>query len=245
MKRLTFLVFAMTYIMAGMARSNMNETSQCPFLDGKSISILGDSYSTFIGWIPSGYAVWYNSASTKTDVHKVENTWWWKLCDKTHCTLLTNSSYSGSTICNTGYNGTDATKSSFITRMKKDMGQDRVLQAKPQVIFIFGGTNDSWANVPLGKPKYENWTSDDLYQTFPAVCYMFDYLKKWNPGTKIIFLSNTELKAAFYTGLQEACKHYDIDLIQLEKIGKQAGHPNIEGMEAIANQIISYLNKKK
>jgi hypothetical protein len=74
---------------------------------------------------------------------------------------------------------------------------------------------------------------------------MFDYLKKWNPGTKIIFLSNTELKAAFYTGLQEACKHYDIDLIQLEKIGKQAGHPNIEGMEAIANQIISYLNKKK
>ena len=98
--------------------------SVCSVLQGKNISILGDSYSTFIGWIPQGYAVWYNPTSNKTDVHQVEDTWWWQLCDKTDCTLLVNSSYSGSTIGNTGYKGADATHSSFITRMKKDMGQE-------------------------------------------------------------------------------------------------------------------------
>ena len=120
----------------------------CPALQGKTISILGDSYSTFIGWIPQGYAVWYNPSSPKTDVHQVEDTWWWQLCDKTGCTLLVNSSYSGSTIGNTGYKGADATHSSFITRMKKDMGQERLIQAKPQLIFVFGGTKDCWDNAP-------------------------------------------------------------------------------------------------
>lgn len=97
MKKISILLVA--FIVAAMAygRTNMNEKSQCSYLDGKNISILGDSYSTFIGWIPQGYAVWYNPTSKKTDVHQVENTWWWKLCDKTHATLLTNSSYSGST----------------------------------------------------------------------------------------------------------------------------------------------------
>lgn len=128
--------------------------------------------------------------------------------------------------------------------MKRDMGEETVLKAKPQVIFIFGGTNDSWANSPLGKPQYENWSTDDLYQTFPAACYMMEYLKKWNPGAKIVFLSNSELKAEFYEGMKEVCKHYDVDMLQLENIGKQSGHPNIEGMEAIANQIIKFLNKK-
>lgn len=218
--------------------------SVCSALQGKNISILGDSYSTFIGWIPQGYAVWYNPTSNKTDVHQVEDTWWWQLCDKTDCTLLVNSSYSGSTIGNTGYKGADATHSSFITRMKKDMGQERMLQAKPQIIFVFGGTNDCWANAPLGKPQYDNWSTDDLYQTFPASCYMFHYLKKWNPGCRIVFLSNSELKEEFYTGMKEICNYYQVEYLPLKDIGKQSRHPNIEGMKSICNQIIRFLNRK-
>ncbi len=245
MNRLLIIIVTSLLSVTALAKTNGGGHSQCAALEGLNISILGDSYSTFIGWIPDGYAVWYSPNQMKTDVHQVENTWWWKLCDKARCTLLRNSSFSGSTICNTGYNGSDATKTSFITRMKKDMGQERVFEAKPQVIFIFGGTNDSWANSPLGLPKYENWTQDDLYQIFPATCYMLDYLKRWNPGARIVFLSNTELKKEFYPGVKEACQHYGIDFLQLENIAKQSGHPNIEGMEAIANQIISYFNQEK
>lgn len=240
-------IFLLSVIFLGSsiyARTNMNNPSACSYLDGKSISILGDSYSTFANWIPEGYAIWYNSTSEKTDVHQVEDTWWWKLCDKTHCTLLMNSSFSGSTICNTGYKGKDATRTSFITRMKKDLGEEKVLSAKPQIIFVFGGTNDSWANSPLGTPQYSDWNTDNLFQTFPAACYMFDYLKRWNPGAKIIFISNNALKKDFYKGMKEICAHYDIDLIQLENIQKQSGHPNIEGMENISEQIISFLNRE-
>ena len=39
----------------------------------KNIMIIGDSYSTFRGYIPEGYAVYYDENSG-TDVFKVENT---------------------------------------------------------------------------------------------------------------------------------------------------------------------------
>ena len=245
MKKTFIILMLLALPCSTFAKSRSDKSCRCPYLEGKSISILGDSYSTFSNWVPKDYALWYTSTQKSTDAHKVEDTWWWKLCDKTHCTLLTNSSYSGSTICNTGYHGKDATQTSFITRMKKDLGEEKALSSKPQVLFIFGGTNDSWANSPLGEPQYDNWTTEDLFKTFPATCYMLDYLKRWNPGTKIIFISNSELKKEFYTGIQTICQHYQIDLIQLENIKKQAGHPNIEGMESISEQIIKYINKQK
>lgn len=44
----------------------------------KSISILGDSYSTFEGYIqPDTNSIWYyNSPQHKTDVTSVKQTWW-------------------------------------------------------------------------------------------------------------------------------------------------------------------------
>ena len=44
----------------------------------KSVSILGDSYSTFEGAIPEGNAIWYfkNNNPKNTDVNRIEQTWW-------------------------------------------------------------------------------------------------------------------------------------------------------------------------
>ena len=45
----------------------------------KSISILGDSYSTFEGYLqPDTNAIWYwdNVKAKNTDVHHVRETWW-------------------------------------------------------------------------------------------------------------------------------------------------------------------------
>ena len=61
---------------------------------------------------------------------------------------------------------------------------------------------------------------------------------------KDYFISNNALKKEFYRGMKEICGHYDIDLIQLENIQKQSGHPNTEGMENISEQIIQFLNKE-
>lgn len=47
----------------------------------QTVAVLGDSYSTFEGFIPKGYATWYSPTAPPetTDVNKVEQTWWWQL----------------------------------------------------------------------------------------------------------------------------------------------------------------------
>ena len=111
----------------------------------KSISILGDSYSTFEGFIPSGNHCWYFSQPKEdvTDLKAVTQTWWHKLIKENGFKLEKNESFSGATICNTGYRKEDYSDRSFITRMK-NLGS-------PDIIFICGATNDSWANSPIDR----------------------------------------------------------------------------------------------
>ena len=62
------------------------------------ISILGDSYSTFIGYIPDGNAIWYTGTTERTDVSSVRQTWWWKVISEGGYLLEKNDSYSGATV---------------------------------------------------------------------------------------------------------------------------------------------------
>lgn len=90
-----------------------------------NIFILGDSYSTFEGYIPEGVAPYYKISGPyykcekcelgEGDVFNVEETWWYELC-KENGKLIRNCSWSGTTICNTGYNKSDNSSCSFIAR---------------------------------------------------------------------------------------------------------------------------------
>ena len=161
----------------------------------KAISILGDSYSTFEGYLQPD----------------------------------TN------TICNTGYRKADYSDRSFITRMD-ELGC-------PDIIFIFGATNDCWAGAPLGEYKYERWAKEDLYQFRPAMAYMLDHMIDCYPNVEIYFLLNSDLKEEFNESVRTICKHYDIDCIELYNIDKQSGHPSVKGMEQICDQIKRYCTK--
>ena len=216
-------------------------------INGGSMSILGDSYSTYGLWIPAGNSVWYGidgedgNNSQTNNVNSVTQTWWYKLCKKLGVSLMLNESYSGSTICNTGYSGGDASGYSFVHRMVNSMGQENALKPKPNIIVLFGGTNDSWANSPLGKLKYSDWTDDDLKNVLPAICYMFYYVQKWNPGALILNVVNTGLKQEIVSGFQQATQYYGIENIVLSEFGKESGHPNIDGMDSICDQIYNYI----
>lgn len=213
------------------------------FVKNKNISILGDSYSTYGGWLPDNYSSWYKDTGNtqENDVSDVTQTWWYKLIKDTGNSLLVNCSYSGSTICNTGYSGSDSSATSFITRMKTWLGEHRKTDAKPNMIFIFGGTNDVWAGSPIGELQYSNWTENDLKSVLPAFCYMLDYILKWNPGAKIYFITNTNLGVSLSNNLNTACEHYGVKNIILSNIEKENGHPNQVGMQEIEKQIISQL----
>ena len=211
---------------------------------GLLFSILGDSYSSYKNWIPQDNVSWYaeeGNSTPENDVASVVDTWWYRLSKDTGMSLLINDSYSGSTVCNTGYDGADATPKSFTTRMVNTLGEKRVLQPKPNIIFIFGGTNDSWAGSPIGELKHSDWSVDDLKSFLPAFCYTLAYIKKYNPQARIINITNTDLKSEVSNAMSVACQYYNIENIVLSNISKTGGHPNKEGMEAIKNQIISIL----
>lgn len=91
MKRFTiFISFIMLTFMPLMAQVK------------QTVAVLGDSYSTFEGFIPKGYATWYSPTTPPetTDVNKVEQTWWWQVIKEGGYKMGNINSYSGATICN-------------------------------------------------------------------------------------------------------------------------------------------------
>lgn len=199
----------------------------------KTVSILGDSYSTFEGEMTEkGNAIWYFRKNNPelTDVNRLEQTWWWQLIERKGWKLLTNNSYSGATICNTGYNGEDYTDRSFVTRMPN-------LGGHPDIIFIFGGTNDSWAHSPVGEFKYDGITKDDLWSFRPALAKLLGWMKEHYRQSEIYFILNDGLSREVTSSSKAICRYYGVKCIELQGISKKAGHPTILGMKQIAQQV--------
>ena len=208
--------------------------SLCLSAQSLKVSIMGDSYSTFRGYIPRGYAVYYPTQGNNVD--SVSQTWWHILVKECGYQLEVNNSYSGSTICNTGYNNADYSDCAFVSRMN-EIGN-------PDILLIFGATNDNWANSPLGDYKYSNISKKDLYTFRPALSYLLGGLKELYPSTRIYFIVNTELKTEITGSITEICGHYNVPMITLHDIDKQNGHPSQAGMRAIADQVREIITKE-
>ena len=194
----------------------------------KKVTILGDSYSTFKGEIPANYAPYY--PNDRNDVTKAEQTWWSLYIKAKGYQLERNDSWSGSTICGIGYGGMDSSRNNFISRVDS--------LGNPDIIIVFGGTNDAWANSPIGEYKYADWTKDDCKNFRPALACLLDMLQKRYPKAIIYSLLNSELREPINESMREICKHYNIQLIELHDIDKQDGHPSVNGMKAICDQLL-------
>lgn len=188
------------------------------------VSILGDSYSTYEGWIPEGNEPWYGE-NIGNDVKDVKNTWWYQLIEDNGLQLELNNSWSGATICNTGYRGEDYTPRSFLTR-SSNLGEN------PDIIFVFGGTNDSWAGSPLGEED-----SDDMFTVRPAAKALFKNLKTNYPEALCVAIINTELSEDVEKAIISACELENVPVVKLQSIDKQYGHPSINGMNQISRQV--------
>ncbi len=201
-----------------------------------TLAVLGDSYSTFEGFIPKGYATWYEATPRPaTDVNKVEQTWWWQVIKDGGYKMGNINSYSGSTICNTGYNDEDYTERSFLTRS--------TLLGNPDIILICGGTNDSWANAPIGNYQYDNWKRADLFCFRPALAKLLSDIRQHYPNVEVYFILNSELKKEINESVNKICKVYQVPVIALHDIDKKNGHPTIKGMKSFAQQVLNVLKK--
>ena len=205
--------------------------------------IFGDSYSTFDYYIPDGYASWYSpQGRPETNVTNVTQTWWYQVAAEEKLQLVLNNSWSGSTIGYTGYDNTDCSQTNFfLYRLDCLINDGFFAKNEIHTVFVFGGTNDSWANAPLGNMQYDGYQKEDLYCVLPAICCFFKTLKQTLPNAQIYCLINTELKAEITRCFEQVCEKYDITKIAFDYIDKKDGHPTIKGMQDIKHQVLHAL----
>lgn len=206
-----------------------------------NVFILGDSYSTFEGHIPKNHEAYYsNLGRPETDVNRVEQTWWYQLMKETKSNLILNHSWSGTTICNTGYAGPDVPHS-FIRRFDKLVEEDFFQKNQIDTVLVMGGQNDDWSGAPIGELKTQDWTAGDLLQYGPALCYLMYRLKTVLPKARIIFIINSEMSDSIMDYQEQAAEIYNVEYIRLKSICKMEGHPTVQGMKQISEQVLLYL----
>lgn len=205
----------------------------------KNIFILGDSYSTYGGYIPEGYHAYYTDGMEIIPVVRgVEKTWWKMFEKENDLNIVLNDSFSGSTVCNTVREYLTV-ETSFISRIDKYIVEGFFAENKIDTMFIFGGTNDSWIDAPVGSLKYSDWTADDLKCVLPAFCYLIDRAKE--VVEDILVIINTELKNEITEGFMEACEKNNVRYLCLKEIDKENGHPTELGMKQISKQVAEKL----
>ena len=144
----------------------------------KRVSLLGDSITTYKGYtlFPSNGQYPNNNYS---DFTSVTQTYWYQLIyDRmTNAVLEANSSHTATCIQNTVKNGYPGY--GFLNRYA-DLGN-------PDVIFINGGTNDSWSfKLPVGTLDFSIATNDlDTYQFAQAYDKLIRLMKEKYPKAKI------------------------------------------------------------
>ena len=121
--------------------------SKLSSLEDKTISIQGDSISTFAGTITDGNATYY-STSHKF-VNSIDATWWGLLINECRMRLIRNDAWSGSRISGTGDNAMCSVARCSNIR-HTDSTVDTYQYGAPEIIVVMAGTNDVSGNVEMG-----------------------------------------------------------------------------------------------
>ena len=204
--------------------------------EDSTFSVLGDSYSTFEGFVtPESNDVWYKlPPNNYIDVTDVSQMWWSRIQNTMNWKLERNNSFSGSVLCNydtTNYYGPH----SFIRRAD-DLGN-------PDVIFVFGGTNDVWQKAPLGDYQYDGWTDEDLCSFRPGLAFLCEKLMNTYPSATIYLMVDPDLGLPFIDSFHTIAGHYNLNCVDLHDIEKNWKHPTALGMKSISDQMIDAIGK--
>jgi hypothetical protein len=199
----------------------------------KKISILGDSLSTFEGYIPPQNISYYPNVNN--DVNSVKQTWWDILLNTINATLEINNSFSGAKV-----SGTDA--SSFITR-HTELGN-------PEYIIIHGGTNDaSWANVPVGELHFDIPLNDlNINEFSDAYDFLIRCILDKYKHTNIILVIPSIVSNEYANSIISICEHYQLfGYVDLRNItlSLSSGHYQKDSMQVVAEKVLEVISKNK
>ncbi len=217
----------------------------------RTFSVLGNSISTYTGYIPNGYDNYYTPSRLS-----VEDTWWMLLSKNEEYELASNASWSGSTVINSGRKSAN----SYFTAEGRlnALSVNRV----PDMIIVLGGTND-WGTSAgyLGDyPIEENY---DLKTFRGAYSYLVVRLKDLYPNASIICCSILPRKQSrtqknnygvtqleIDESISNIAQMYNVFFIDMSVCGLEKDiegltfdglHPNKVGMKVIADYLYEKL----
>ncbi len=229
---------------------------------GMKLSILGDSISTFKGWIPEGNLVFYPENGAVKDVAQ---TWWKIVLDELGLTLCANGSSSGS--ASFGYSQeADPMYGCSDHRISQLAGADG---EAPDIIIVYMGTNDVLMSAAIGDNDGLQAVGEGLVGSLSdGYTMILDKIKRQYPQAKVYCCTllpmgdwgTTEAQpfVPFVNGQNVTSEAYSerirliagnrgLPVIDLEKCGitidnmaemtADGVHPTAEGMRLIADTV--------
>ena len=222
------------------------------------VSILGDSISTYEGFNPPGYAVFYDKTmQERNGMYSVYDTWWAKVNQALHAYLCVNNSYSGSMVSGISF------PSGVSNERLSNLRTEKYI---PDYIFIYLGFNDFGRGIRI--------TSDNKRMSFPpnpeffedAYDIMLKTVKSYNPMSKIVCgtLIRTKIKGKTewdfpekyagiefedynnvirYTSQKNGCYLADVGLSGVRYETLDGSHPTKDGHITIAESWIRCLTE--
>lgn len=236
---------------------------------GKVLSILGDSISTFKGYIPSGNGNEYTG--TNHGVTDVSQQWWHQVMTELGLVMGVNESWAGS-----GVSGTDDGVKAISTSRLSRLGDN----GNPDLIILQIGTNDygkDFGEFEFFKLNNGGTINDYNVDKFrPAYSYIVEYLLLNYPNTRIVCMSpiyrnpvgfsneGSSINSFGYSmndmsdSIKKIADTYNVPFIDLSECGINIGnyktylqdnredvsyqvHPNAKGFKCMANYIIGKL----
>lgn len=239
-------------------------------LEDRTISIQGDSITTFAGTITDGNAAYY-SVNHKY-VNTIDATWWGLLVNECRMRLIRNDAWSGSRISGSGANAMNNTARCAALK-NVDSEVDTYQFGAPEIIVIMAGTNDVSGNVALGEIG-----STDVTNYIGAFTMMLRNIKTQCRNSKIVVFqlyrgnnydyANTggTHQYEYQEAMEKVCKIYGAHYVGPEHFGisypntnyftcdnsmSEYGpptytsadylHPNMQGMERVYAGVRAYL----
>lgn len=232
-------------------------------LKGKTLSVLGDSISTFQG-VSNNATTTNNTIGSnaiyypKYEIDNQNETWWKQTADLTGMNVLVNNSWSGSRVLNN--NG-----AAYIDRcvqLHDNTGENS--GTNPDVIAVYIGINDFNAGLVCGEFKElsDVYTEENGYitpQSFAeAYAIMVDKMTKRYADSDIYIFTLPANGTNKYTALlddyneqiRKIAEYFDCYLVDIAAIEgyeysnytSDGLHPNEAGMDLITDHFVRMLN---
>ena len=212
-------------------------------------SIFGDSVSTFHGFNPNGYSVFFTpDIAEKNGLTCYKDTWWQKVIDRSGGQLCVNDSYSGSRVSGPGF--PSACSPERISAIKS-------AQSFPDVILVYLGANDFIRGVKcMPDPSYAGTPDCSIF--YCSYRIMLQRLVKCCPDAQIICatLMRTRVRgheewqfpdnyngcapfSEYNSAIRAACTEENVFIADLDASGARyetldGSHPDFAGHKTLA-----------